>query len=93
MQQELIDLVLETANQLREDEEWEMEQLTADTTLYGRDGVMDSMALVSLIIAVEQAIEDKFDQSVALADEKAMSQSRSPYRSPRRLAEYAESQL
>jgi hypothetical protein len=51
------------------------------------------MGLVSLVSAVEQAIEDRYEKSVGLADEKAMSQSRSPYRSVARLAEYAASQL
>ena len=35
------------------------------------------------------AIEDEFDASVALADEKALSLRRSPYRTIETLAEYA----
>jgi D-alanine--poly(phosphoribitol) ligase subunit 2 len=93
MQQELVELILEIARDLGQEEEWQTGDLSADTTLYGRDGVLDSMGLVSLVIAVEQAIEDRYEKSVGLADEKAMSQSRSPYRSVARLAEYAASQL
>ena len=93
MREELIDLILETAKDVGEQESLSIQELTADTVLYGDGGVLDSMALVSLVIAVEQAIEDKYEQSVGLADEKAMSQSRSPYRSASRLAEYDAAQL
>lgn len=93
MQDDLINLILETAKEVSEQESLSIQNLSADTILYGDGGILDSMALVSLVIAVEQAIEDKYEQSVGLADEKAMSQSRSPYRSAARLAEYAASQL
>ena len=93
MQEELINLILDTAREVGEEESISLDTLTAETVLYGDGGVLDSMALVSLVIAVEQAIEDKYGRAVGLADEKAMSQSRSPYRSASRLAEYAATQL
>ena len=93
IQQELVQLIIDTARELGEEESWGIGELTAGTVLYGKNGILDSMGLVSLVIAVEQAIEDRYDKAVALADEKAMSQSRSPYRSPLLLAEYAASQL
>jgi D-alanine--poly(phosphoribitol) ligase subunit 2 len=40
-------------------------------------------------VAVEQKIEDKFGFAVALADEKALSQRQSPFRTVRSLADYA----
>ena len=42
---------------------------------------------------VEQEIEDRHGTSVALADEKALSQSSSPYRTVGTLAEYAAAAL
>ena len=93
MRDELIDLILETAKEIGEQESLPIDGLSAETVLYGDGGILDSMALVSLVIAVEQAIEDKFDKSVGLADEKAMSQSKSPYRTAGALAEYAATQL
>ena len=92
MRQEIIDLIIETANELGEDEIGLEGQLNEDTVLFGKDGALDSMGLVTLIVAVEQAIEDRFDRSVGLADEKAMSQAKSPYRSVGSLADYAVSQ-
>ncbi len=93
MRQKMIDLIIETASELGEDEIGISEKMTDETVLFGRDGVLDSMGLVTLIIAVEQEIEEKFDRTAGLADEKAMSQERSPYRSVSSLADYAVSQL
>ena len=59
------------------------------TRLFGRDGLLDSMGLVTLVVAVEQAIEDEYGVSVSLADDRALSQRNSPYRTVGSLAEYA----
>jgi acyl carrier protein len=63
--------------------------LERDTALFGREGILDSLALVSLVVAVEQAIEDELGVSVSLADAKALSQRHSPYRTIGALADYA----
>ena len=93
MRQEIVDLIIATAGDLGEDELGVTDELTEQTVLFGKDGVLDSMGLVTLIIAVEQGLEDRFGEQVGLADEKAMSQARSPYRSVSSLADYAEQQL
>ena len=93
MKQQIVELIIETARELGEDELSLSEDLDSETRLFGKDGALDSMGLVTLIIAVEQAIEDRFETSVALADEKALSQARSPYRSVATLAEYAAGQI
>ena len=64
-----------------------------DTDLYGGDGELDSMGLVSLILALEQEIESEFGTPVSLADEKALSQKNSPYRNVKSVADYAAQQL
>jgi len=43
------------------------------------------------MVAVEQAIEDELGVSVSLADERALSQRTSPYRTVGTLADYADS--
>ncbi len=93
MQQQMVELIIDTAKELGEDELSLSEELSGDTQLFGEDGVLDSMGLVSLVIAVEQAIEDSLGKTVSLADEKALSQAKSPYRSVAFLAEYAVSQI
>ena len=64
-----------------------------DTRLFGEGGGLDSISLVTLIVAVEQAVEDEFEVCITLADEKAMSQRNSPFRSIAALAEYVEQRI
>ena len=64
-----------------------------NSVIYGDNSLLDSLALVSLIVAVEQNIEDKFDISITLADERAMSLENSPFRTVSSLADYIEALL
>jgi acyl carrier protein len=65
------------------------EDLTQDTPLFGDHGLLDSVGLVSLVVGVEQAIQERFGIALSLADEKALSQRQSPYRTVGSLADYA----
>jgi acyl carrier protein len=58
------------------------------TRLVGSESVLDSMRLVSLIVAIEREIEDTFGVAVTLADERALSMKASPFRSIQSLADY-----
>ncbi|MCB0723894.1 MAG: acyl carrier protein [Ignavibacteriae bacterium] len=53
--------------------------LGENTPLYGKDGNLDSIALVNLIISVETTVEDEMGKVITLADERAMSQESSPF--------------
>jgi acyl carrier protein len=59
-----------------------------DTALFGESGRLDSLGLVNLIVLIEQEIEEEYGLSITIADERAMSQKRSPFRTIRSLAEY-----
>lgn len=61
---------------------------TPDTPLFGKAGTLDSLDLVNLVLATEDAIEDRVGERVSLADDRAMSQKRSPFRTVGSLAEY-----
>lgn len=60
-----------------------------DAVLYGDGSALDSIGLVSVVMAVEAHVGDLTGEDVVLASEAAMSRKRSPYRSLRALAEYA----
>lgn len=60
----------------------------SDTKIFGRQGLLDSMGMVSLITDLEEKIEDEFNISLILADERAMSEKKSPFRSVSLLAQY-----
>lgn len=62
---------------------------TSETPLFGREGILDSIGLVTLVVAVEQAIEDRYSAFVSLADDRAFAQKNSPFRTVDSLAEYA----
>lgn len=78
--EELVNLILnllkrhfEESNETIDLKEGEM------TKLFGGDGVLNSLGLVSFIVEVEEALEDEFGISILLADEKAMSRRTSPF--------------
>ncbi len=64
-------------------------EFNEDTLLFGRDGLFDSVALVSFILDVEEGVRQACGVNIALADERAMSQTRSPFRRVSSLADYA----
>jgi D-alanine--poly(phosphoribitol) ligase subunit 2 len=66
---------------------------STETVLFGEGGTLDSLGLVNFIVETEQRIHETFGVSVALADERAMSQRSSPFRSIQSLADYIASLL
>ena len=59
-----------------------------ETLLLGSKSVLDSMRLVSLIVAIEREVEDTFGIALTLANERALSLKVSPFRSIQSLADY-----
>ena len=64
-----------------------IEKSTA-TALLGKSAVLDSLGLVNLIVAVEEEIEEQFGVNITLADERAISQKKSPFKTIGTLVEY-----
>lgn len=89
-QQEVTAAILEAVAEYNEGLEQEQKlELDPETRLLGKSSKLDSFGLVNLIVVVEEKLYDKFDKPVTLADERAMSQERSPFRTVQSLAEYA----
>ena len=59
-----------------------------DTVLSGDSGGLDSLGLINLIVATEQKIQETFNISVALADEKAMTQDVNPFSNVGTISDY-----
>lgn len=85
----LINIVIEETKALIDNDE----NLNEKTALLGAEGILDSMGLVSLIVAVEQDVEDEFGKEITIADAKAMSQKNSPFRTIGSLVDYIENLL
>jgi D-alanine--poly(phosphoribitol) ligase subunit 2 len=66
---------------------------SSDVALLGKDARLDSLGLVNLIVLVEEKVLQRFDVAVTLVDERAMSQSKSPFRTLGSLADFVQEQL
>ena len=94
MREKALKLILEAIRELNEELEYEsLEDANENTTIYGGTEGIDSLSLVSLIVGIEGETDDVFGVRVALADEKAMSQRNSPYRSVGALADFIVARL
>ena len=57
------------------------------TVLFGEDGCLDSMGIVSIVVDIEDKLAE-IDINVNLMSDKAMSSKHSPFRTSLSLAEY-----
>lgn len=90
MKAQILDIILTELKGMPSRPGVQREPLGEDTGLFGKRGILDSIGLVSLLIAVEQAVEDAFNVSITIVSEKAMSQERSPFRTVGSLVDWVE---
>jgi acyl carrier protein len=76
---------LELSNQSRSDDT--QIPLLNTTILFGQNGHLDSMALVALLMDIEDAFQDQ-GIDISLSDEKAMSTTRSPFKDIPSITQY-----
>ena len=62
----------------------------SDEKLFGDQGKLDSLGLVELVVAVEEHVADDLGVTVTLADEKALSRHRSPFRTVGDLVDFVD---
>ena len=58
------------------------------TLLFSGEGALNSLTLVNLIVTAEQKVGEILNISITLADERALSQKNSPFKSVESLANY-----
>jgi D-alanine--poly(phosphoribitol) ligase subunit 2 len=82
-------LVLDSLKELNEQLDVDKQvELAENTVLFGRGSRLDSLGLVNLIVLVEEKANETFSASITLADERAMSQAQSPFRTVQSLSDY-----
>ena len=87
-------LIIETLKEYNQElQSKELENPTINTRLYGASSALDSLGLVYVIGDLEDKIYKNFHKSIVLADERAMSQKTSPFRSVETLANYIQNLL
>lgn len=86
---QLINLIITTVQDFAvSNPKLDVSAMDENTRLFGSRGLLDSLGLVSVVLDVEQQINDQLSASISIADERAMSQNRSPFRSAGTLADY-----
>lgn len=64
------------------------QNIDEDTHLFGAKGFLDSLKLVNVVLDAEQQINDSYNLTISLADDRSVSQERSPFRTVASLADY-----
>jgi acyl carrier protein len=78
---QLQSILLESLNDLRSEAgKPSVTEFDKDRLLFGVDGELDSLALVSLIVDLEAKVQERLGVVIVLADERAMSNRASPFR-------------
>jgi acyl carrier protein len=75
-------------NVLLEKETASIDPVDGFTTLIGHESILDSLGLVALLVDLEQRLEEEYSLSLTLADDRAMSQRNSPFRTVQSLTNY-----
>ncbi len=82
-------IVLATVHQMGESDDKEsLQNPTLDTKLFCKNGGLDSMGVIFLVTELEERIGEEFSINLTLADERAMSQRTSPFRTVASLVKY-----
>lgn len=64
------------------------EAIDPATPVFGRNALLDSLGLVSMVVELEQRLDERCGLTIVLADERAMSRRSSPFRSLGALVDY-----
>jgi acyl carrier protein len=84
------EIVFSTLNEVLENNDLEVDDISVKTRLFGSDGILDSIGIVMLITELEEVLEDELSLEITLADDRAMSQKTSPFRNVGTLIQYIE---
>ncbi len=71
----------------------ESEKVGEDTLIYDSEGYLDSLGLVSFLAAVEQKVQEKFNASISIVTEEAVSKGKSSLRDIKSLSSYVKQLL
>lgn len=79
MKESISKFVIARLEMFCEDNAIEYNSLDNNTRLMGSGGLFDSLDLVNFIVEIEEGLEEDFDLSITLTDERAMSKRTSPF--------------
>jgi acyl carrier protein len=83
-------LVISALEEFVLDNNIEVSDINFKTKLFGDSGILDSIGIVMLVTELEEVIEEELSIELTLADDRAMSQKTSPFRTVETLIKYIE---
>ncbi|MGH2305370.1 hypothetical protein [Campylobacter taeniopygiae] len=94
MQEKIQNIVINSLKNLADElENDNLKKPNLETPIYGQNGNLDSLALVSFISDLEEILSNEFGKDLVLANEKAMSFRNSPFKDAYTLSLYIEDLL
>lgn len=82
-------IILQALNNINDERDsGDQIQINLDTLLFGSGAVLDSLELVSVIVDVEVATSEASGRDISLTDDRAMTQSISPFTDVNSLTDY-----
>ncbi len=88
---DIYDLIIEALKEI--DIDTGDKTIDLNTPIFGRESNLDSLSLVTLLVSIEQKIEDHFKRNITIADEKALSLKNSPFKTVGSLNDYLKERL
>jgi acyl carrier protein len=85
---ELINFIISQLDEICIENELSIEDLSENTTLFGTDSILDSLALVGLIVKLEEYIFEKTGKEIQIIeDTDIISNSESPFKNAKSLSD------
>jgi len=92
MQEKILKIIFESIDDININKSNDKKILkSVDTRLYGEESSLDSLELITLIVAVEEGINRILSVQITLADDRALTQEISPFSTVKSLLDYSES--
>ena len=89
MREKVLEIVLSTLIEIARINNLQLiNGIKEETSIIGEKGILDSLAFVTFLVALEQKINKEFNKTISLVSEKAFSQTQNSFRSPTALTEY-----
>ena len=89
MKENVLKIIYQTLDEINENLHHDSKiPKSEENEIFGENSLLDSISFVNLIVEVEQKIYDSIGIELILADERAMSQEQSPFKTVGTLAEY-----
>lgn len=88
----IIEIIFQSIEDLNKENDIEIDK-NINTKLFGSDSELDSILLVNLIVSVEEQIEELVGEYIPIADERAFSLDKSPFRTIKTLVDHIETLL